>query len=92
MTVRAKFTVTSVTRRSQQVPKVDEEGKTTWHPGEVRDIELSPVYGNGDPAHENTKFWQATPSGSIKLSCANAEAAAAFELNREYYVDFSPAE
>ncbi len=47
--------------------------------------------GNGDPNHENTKFWQASPSGQIQIGCANLAAAEAFELGREYYVDFTPA-
>lgn len=91
MTTRAKFKVASITRREGSAPKVGEDGKTTYVPAEIRDVELTPVYGNGDPNHENTKFWQASPSGSIKIGCANLEAAQAFELGKEYYVDFTPA-
>lgn len=86
--VRAKFKVDRVERIMSTVP--DEQGK--YVPGEVRTVTLSPVYGNGDPAHENTKFWKASPSGQIQLGCANLRAAEAFELGKEYYVDFTLAE
>lgn len=89
--VRAKFKVDKIERILGTVPKVGEDGKSTWVPGEVRSVILSPVYGNGDPAHENTKFWQASPSGQIVIGCANLQAAEAFELGAEYYVDFTPA-
>ena len=78
MTVRAKFTVNSITRAK-------------WGEQEVQTIKLSPVYGNGDPEHENTKFWQASPSGSIELGTVNEAAARQFELGKEYYIDFTPA-
>ncbi len=78
MSVRAKFTVNSITR-------------SKWGEQEVQTIKLSPVYGNGDPEHENTKFWQASPSGSIELGTVNEAAARQFELGKEYYIDFTPA-
>jgi hypothetical protein len=92
MSVRAKFKVDRIERIQMSVPKVNGEGKTEYVPGEVRTITLSPVYGNGDPKHENTKFWQASPSGIIQLGCANLAVAETFELGKEYYVDFTPAE
>lgn len=90
--VRAKFQVNEIKRINTSVPKVDENGQTTYGPGELRTVVMSPVYGNGDPEHENTKFWQASPSGTIEIGCANLQAAEAFELGKEYYVDFTPAE
>lgn len=92
MTTRAKFKVDSITRIASNVPKVGEDGKTTYVPGEIRSVKLSPVYGNGDPNHENTKFWQASPSGIIELGCANLAAAEVFEIGKEVYVDFTPAD
>jgi len=89
---RAKFKVDQIQRIQGSVPKVGDDGKTTYSAGEVRTVILSPVYGNGDPAHENTKFWQQSPSGQITLGCANLVAADVFELGREYYVDFTPAD
>ena len=40
---------------------------------------------------ENTNFWKASPSGKLELGCINLEAANAFELGKEYYLEFSPA-
>jgi hypothetical protein len=78
MTVRAKFRVARIER-------------SLWKPGvEVQTIVLLPVYSENKDS-ENAKFYQATPSGEIRLGTVNAEAAAAFELEREYYVDFTPA-
>lgn len=48
-------------------------------------VKMQPVYGNTE---ENKTFWQATPSGSIEMSITAEPAAKAFELGKEYYVDF----
>ena len=82
-TVRAKFTVMSITRTQSTVWK---DGKT--EPQEVQTVKLYPVCGNSD---ENKKFFASTPTGSIELATINLEAAAVFKLNEEYYVDFTPA-
>jgi len=60
-------------------------------PCELKTIKLSPVYANNDPKHENTKFWQSSPSGSIELGCVNAAASEQFKVGKEYYIDFTPA-
>ena len=92
MSVRAKFTVTGI-RRSMSTRQVSQPGEPyRSKPCELQTIELSPVCGNGDPAHENTQFWQASPSGKIELGCINLEAASQFHLGSEYYVDFTPAD
>lgn len=44
---------------------------------------------SGSP--ENAQFFKYTPSGAITLAILNPEAAAAFVVGAEYYVDFSPA-
>lgn len=75
--VRAKF-------------KVDEIRRTKYQQ-EMHTIVMSPVYGNNDPNHENTKFWNASPSGKLELGCVNMEAAKIFELGEEYYIDFTKA-
>lgn len=100
MTTRAKFSVQSITRNLTSIPKKDADGKVVvnerghneYENGEVHTVRLTPVYGNNDPNHENTKFWAASPSGSIEIGCANIEAAQVFELGKEYYVDFTAAE
>jgi hypothetical protein len=79
MIVRAKFKVDSIERQQ-------------WGVGqEVHTIKMSPVYKTSDPNDENSKFWKASPSGSIQLGCANPEAVKQFELGQEYYIDFTPA-
>lgn len=78
MTVRAKFVVQRIERMMYNSEK------------EMQNIVMTPVYGTGDT--ENAKFWQYTPSGEIRLGTINAEAAAEFELGKEYYIDFTRAE
>jgi hypothetical protein len=90
--VRAKFKVQRIERSMGTKGVVGTDGKVTYEPAEMATVVLSPVYHNGDPNHENTKFWQASPSGEIKLGTVNAEAVAQFELGREMYVTFEPAE
>lgn len=84
--VRAKFKVTAIERTMRH--KWDTK-KQTSIPQEVRTVKLQPVYGEEG---ENKAFWDASPSGSIELGCANLEAAEMFELEKEYYIEFSPAE
>lgn len=78
MTVRAKFRVQSIERH---IAGGDE----------VHTIKMAPVYSD-DQDSENYKFWKWTPAGEIELGTINREAAEAFELDGEYYVDFTPAE
>lgn len=87
--VRAKFRITKHELTETTVPGPVVDGKQTWVPGTVTSLRMQPVYGNGDPTHENTKFWHATPSGEILLGCVNAEAAAQFAIGHEVYVDFT---
>lgn len=89
MAVRAKFKVDEI--RRQDYSSYDQETNKRIR-YEVQTVKMSPVYGNGDPNHENTKFWKATPHGSLELGTINAEAARQFELGKEYYIDFMPAE
>ena len=88
--VRAKFTVSSVEKTMGSAPAPDEEGN--YLPVPVFNIKMNPVYGDGDPEHENTKFFNATPGGNIELYCVNENAAEIFEVGQEYYVNFTPAE
>ncbi len=76
MVVRAKFYVQSITWTKH------------WdkQKGHVATIELCPVTGGSD---ENKAFFDATPTGNIKVGTVNEKAAAAFELGKEYYVDFT---
>lgn len=89
MSVRAKFKCVGFDATQQNFMN-PETGKYD-NVVELRTVRLQPVYGNGDPNHENTKFWNASPSGSIQLGTVNPAAWGAFELGAEYYVDFTPA-
>lgn len=85
MRTRAKFVVQSITRTQGTVWGND--GKPVQQ--EVQTIRLYPVTGGTD---ENKQFFASTPSGTIELGTVNIEAAKLFELNKPYYVDFTPAE
>lgn len=88
MSVRAKFKVATIEAQQWAV------NATPEHPAgvkEMRTIVLRPVYGNNDPNHENTKFWNASPSGEIRLGTINPEAWEQFALGAEMYIDFTPA-
>jgi len=50
---------------------------------------LDPVYQGSE---ENKKFWEYTPAGQITLTTTNKSALDQFEVGKEYYVDFTPAE
>lgn len=86
--VRAKFKVDKIERSLGC--KYDPATKTAT-PIEQWTIHMTPVYGKGDPAHENSKFWAASPGGKFELNCVNADAVRQFELGHEYYFDISPA-
>ena len=85
MSVRAKFRVNNYTSELRTVDY------TTGEVKEIRTISLSPVYSS-EEGSENKKFWDASPSGEIKLGTVNPEAWGLFELGEEYYVDFSRAD
>jgi hypothetical protein len=76
MSVRAKFKVHEITEHAygNQLMKT---------------IKLQPVLKDSDPDSENSKFWAASPNGEIRLGTINMEAAAQFEINAEFYVDFT---
>jgi hypothetical protein len=90
MTLRAKFKVDRIERTLGSAPVTDLEGKTAWKQSEMRTLLLTPVYGNGDPSHENTKFWNATPSGQFQMNTVNLAAVDCLELGQEVYLDITP--
>jgi hypothetical protein len=51
---------------------------TVYEPDESRDS-------------ENARFTKATPWGDIRMGIDNPDALAQFEVNKTYYVDFTPA-
>jgi len=54
-----------------------------------RDLDFQFVWHGGDPKHPNRKFWEATPSGSIRMLVVNPEAGILFEPQKEYYLIFT---
>ena len=54
----------------------------------VYNASLAPVYKDGDNT-ENSKFWEATPSGQLTIQCSKFQP---FEPGKEYYLDITPAE
>lgn len=78
MNVRAKFVVQSVTYRQHWQDKSKRIGT----------VELSAVSSGSD---ENKAFFSATPGGSIKLDTVNEAAIEALPLDKEFYIDFTPA-
>lgn len=78
MTVRAKFTCTSVTKSQNW-------NKSEAHPF-LYAYKFQVVTGNSD---ENKAFFASTPSGSIDLQAVRDDL---FEPGKSYYLDFTPAE
>jgi len=60
-----------------------------WSDG--KHVVMQAVY-DPDPDSENGKFFKYTPGGSVDLSIVNPAAAAAFEVGKEYFVDFTAAD
>lgn len=74
---RAKFKVDSVLHSKQY------DGTL------IRTVIATPVRGNNDPSHENSKFWAATPSGRLELGVVNAAAVVGLEPGVEFYLDIT---
>jgi len=57
-----------------------------------RTVDFTTVYEPEDERDtENQRFTKATPWGDIRLGVDNEAALAQFEVNKQYYVDFSEA-
>lgn len=59
--------------------------------GESHSVILTPVTPYNSEGQENKSFWDATPTGEIKLTITNKEAVKLFEPGKKYYIDFTPA-
>lgn len=81
MTVRAKFMLISSTESrygvQQQAPI-------------ARTLKFQPQYDTSIP--EDQRFAKATPSGFIEMYVDNPAALEQFELGKQYYIDFTPAD
>jgi hypothetical protein len=52
-------------------------------------VKLEVVYTG---SKENEQFFKWTPSGQIQMGIVNEAALGQFEVGKQYYVDFSPAD
>lgn len=52
-------------------------------------VSLCPVINDSED-NKNWSKW--TPSGSLSMTITNPDAWGAFEVNKEYFVDFTPAQ
>lgn len=99
MTVRCKFKVTQIAMHEGQRRVRDDVGD--WKKGGsghfitesclAGSVTMAPVYANDDAKHENSKFWDASPSGEFKMQVNNLEALKALEVGKQYYIDISAA-
>lgn len=60
----------------------------TQNEGESAAIRFEPVYSGSD---ENKEFFKWTPGGEIRMDFTNPAATSQFAVDKEYYVDFTPA-
>ncbi len=77
MSVRAKFYVV--------------ENKGLESDPEQHNITLQAVT-DSDPKSENHTFWKYTPAGQVTLYTINPGAWEQFEIGKQFYVDFTPAD
>jgi len=85
--VRCKFKIESITKHSSSKSEKQEDGNYKSYPVLRYSLDANPVYANGDPNHENSKFWEASPGGKFSLSWINPEIATLFEPGDEIYID-----
>ena len=52
-------------------------------------LSFYPVYQGSE---ENKEFFKYTPSGTVTFGVTNTAVAEKFEVGKEYYLDFTPAE
>ena len=78
--VRAKFFVKTITHHHSPSPDYSSA-----------EVIMAPVYGSSaKPA--NDAWSKATPSGELKMLITNPVAVSRFELGKEYFLDFTPAD
>lgn len=87
MSVRAKFVVTNKSA-PREATRYLGEGQTEQV--QVVDVSLIAVSKTLDNP-ENAAFYANTPSGQLTMNTVNLNAAAAFIVGHEYYLDFTDA-
>lgn len=79
--VRAKFRCTSKTSRT-----------SAGSYGEPKPVDTEEVTLNAVSGEENKEWSKWTPSGELRMQITNPAALAQFEVGKDYFLDFSPAE
>lgn len=77
MSVRAKFRCNAITEKTMNGNDI------------CKEVQLNPVYGNGEANKEWSKY---TPSGELKMTITNPAASDQFKVNKDYYLDITPVE
>lgn len=55
------------------------------------EVKLAPVYASGNEDDPNAVWSKYTPQGEVYMVITNPAAIDAFDLGKEYFVDFTPA-
>ncbi len=98
MSVVCKFKLQSIEMYEGSRRKRDENGSWIKRAGGFvtepclsGQIKLVPVYANDDQNHENSKFWDASPSGEFTMSVNNLDALKHLEVAKQYYITIAEA-
>lgn len=83
--VKAKFKCMEVNQKFQFTGR---DGKDVIHP----EVTLRPVYAGAEASDEDKAFWEATPNGELHMIITNTAAAETFEIGKDYYLTFEPAD
>ncbi len=81
--VRAKFRCTAKTSRTQS----GSYGPTPTPPVDTEEVQFQAVMGD-----ENKEWSKWTPSGQVTMTINNPAALAQFEVGKDYFLDFTPAD
>ena len=89
MTVRCKFELKRV--ETQDYNQTAQNADGTWGPRHTRDHTLifQAVTGGSHASEENRSFWEATPSGELKVTCTSGKIAdeMAQRIGESFYID-----
>lgn len=94
--VRAKFRLNSYQTSLQTVGyEKDADGKDVYAKPikeEMRTLNFTPVGAGPGASEEDKMFWRSSPSGSLQMGTVNKAAWEYFELEQDYYLDFTKVE
>jgi hypothetical protein len=88
MTIRAKFRCNKITAEEQTIWN-NSQGQGSYDRMLIHTVEMVPVSADSDPEHENSKFWDATPTGKLEIGCVPEETVRELKIGQEYYLDIT---